>query len=193
MKKQKKILNTNNYKIANMNSKANLRFGLTLLIALVVTASCTRKTYTSVDDMVKAASETVEQLTPDSVLGIMMNAEEAYYLIDVRQETEYYYGYIPGSMNLPRGSLEFNIGNAEYWDEKGLYMPRKDELILLYCKKGQRSILAANSLKMLGYKNVKIIKGGYKAWELAYPDYTEKNLEMLKGGGETEHASSGGC
>lgn len=176
-----------------MKTKKNLQLAFALLFALLVTASCTRSNYTSVDEMVKAASENVDQLKPDSVLGIMMNSEDIYHLIDVRQETEYYYGYIPGSMNLPRGSMEFNIGNPEYWEAQGLYMPEKNDLILLYCKKGQRSILAASSLKMLGYKNVKIITGGYKAWELAYPDYTEKNLEMLQGGGETEHASSGGC
>lgn len=163
-----------------------------LLLFVVLISSCTHESYTNADDLVKDVSAEIQQLKSDSVLSIMMNSEDVYNLIDVRQETEHYYGYIPGSLNIPRGSLEFNIGNAEFWEAQGLYMPAKNDLILLYCKKGQRSILAAHSLKHLGYTNVKVIKDGFKAWELAYPDYTEKNLDMLNGGGDT-HASSGGC
>ncbi len=65
----------------------------------------------------------------------LMNGEEIYTLIDVRQEIENYYGYIPGSVNIPRGSLEFNIGKGEYWDNIGLYMPEKEEIIVVYCKR----------------------------------------------------------
>jgi rhodanese-related sulfurtransferase len=121
-----------------------------------------------------------------------MNGEEIYTLIDVRQEIENYYGYIPGSVNIPRGSLEFQIGKQEYWDNAGLYMPEKEEIIVLYCKKGDRGILAAETLTKMGYTNVKALDGGWKEWEVSYPDLYEKNLEKL-GGHSSEPVSSGGC
>ena len=72
-------------------------------------------------------------------------------------------------------------------------MPLKDEKIIVYCRKGNRGTMAASSLKQFGYKNVYTLDGGWKNWELRYPDLTEKDLEMLSGGGEEEEADSGGC
>ena len=114
-------------------------------------------------------------------------------MIDVRQKSEHYYGYIPGSLVIPRGSLEFLIGSENFWEEEGLYMPLKEEKIVIYCKKGSRGILAAEALVKLGYEDVVALDGGWKKWELSYPDIYEKNLEMLSGGGAEEHDDGGGC
>jgi rhodanese-related sulfurtransferase len=121
-----------------------------------------------------------------------METEEVFTVIDVREKDEYYYGYIPGAVNIPRGSIEFSINNATFWENEGLYMPLQDELIVLYCKKGKRSILAGQTLKHMGYKNVLVLEEGWKNWELSYPDYCEKNLEMLAGG-PAKHDDGGGC
>jgi rhodanese-related sulfurtransferase len=123
-----------------------------------------------------------------------MNSEEGtvFTLIDVREDAEHYAGYIPGSVHLSRGRLEFNIDKDEFWEEEGLYKPAKDEIIVLYCKKGERSVLAAEALGKLGYKKVYTIIGGWKTWERTYPDEYEKNLEKL-GGHEAAPAKSGGC
>jgi rhodanese-related sulfurtransferase len=142
--------------------------------------------------MVEAALKVVKSITVEE-LHKLMDSEEIYTLIDVRQKSEHYYGFIPGSLVIPRGSIEFLIGNEEYWEEEGLYMPLKDETIIVYCKKGNRGTMAASSLKQFGYKNVFTLDGGWKNWELTFPDLTEKDLEMLSGGGEEEEADSGGC
>lgn len=144
----------------------------------------------STDEMVAKAQKECEKLSAEGLSELMMG-EEVYTLIDVRQEIEHYYGYIPGSVILPRGSLEFNIGNADFWEEEGLYMPLKDEIIIVYCKKGNRGALAALTLKNMGYKKVFYLDEGFKAWELSFPDNVEKNLNALGGGHEEE--SSGGC
>ncbi len=148
--------------------------------------------YNSPDDMVKHALKIVKTITANE-LHELMNSEEIYTLIDVRQKSEYYYGYIPGSLVIPRGSVLFNIGSEKYWEDTGLYMPLKDETIVVYCKKGSRGILAAESLVKLGYKKVVALDGGFIKWELTYPDETEKDLDMLSGGGEEEHVDTGGC
>lgn len=162
--------------------------------AALLLVSCGKKdAYNTVDDMVTNAMKTVKLITPEE-LNTLMNGggEEVYTLIDVRQEIEHYYGFIPGSVNIARGSLEFNIGDETWWEHVGLYMPQKEEKIILYCKKGQRGILAAETLSKLGYTNVYALEGGWKKWELTYPDVFEKDLSKL-GGNSSAPAPSGGC
>ena len=134
----------------------------------------------------------VKIITAQELNGLL-NGEDIYTLIDVRQKSEHYYGFIPGSLVIPRGSLEFSIGNEDFWETEGLYMPLKDEKIILYCKKGNRGIMAAASLRHLGYNEVYALEGGWKNWEVTYPDLFEKDLEMLSGGGSEEHDDGGGC
>ncbi len=161
---------------------------IALLIGLI--SSCSNKKSVTVDDMIKAAKENVQLLTPDQLFEVM-SGDEVYTLIDVRSPLEYYPGYIPGSVLLSRGSLEFQIGKEKFWEDAGLYMPAKNEMVILYCKKGNRGILAAQTLMEMGYKKVYAIEGGFKNWELAYPDYVEKNLEAL--GTTDSHDAGGGC
>ncbi len=162
---------------------------ITCLIAII---SCqTQPGNLSVDDLVEAASKVVSFTSPDELMKIM-ESEEIFSVIDVRQSNEYYHGFIPGSVNIPRGSMEFNIGTESFWEAEGLYVPQKEELLILYCKKGKRSTLAAQTLMQMGYKKVLVLEGGWKNWELTYPDFCDKNLEMLAGG-PAKHDDGGGC
>ncbi len=164
-----------------------------LIFALMLVSCGKKQSYNSVDGMVNEALKTVKLITAEELDQLMNEGgDEPYTLIDVRQEVEHYYGFIPGSVNIARGSLEFNIGEESYWDEIGLYMPEKDEKIIVYCKKGQRGILAAQTLGQLGYSNVYALEGGWKKWEITFPDIYEKALDKL-GGGSASAASGGGC
>ncbi len=157
---------------------------LIIIISVLIAASCSRNGhFASADEMVEHTLKTVKLIEPAELHQLMENYE-TYTLIDVRQELEHYPGFIPGTVNIPRGSLEFRIESEEFWAATGLYQPAKDELIILYCQKGQRSILAAESLQRLGYTNVRTLNGGWKNWELAYPDLYEKDLEKISGGGD---------
>ena len=163
-------------------------------MSLLLLASCSKhQEYQSVDEMVENALKTVQLITAEELHTLMNgDGEEVYTLIDVRQEIEHYYGFIPGSVNVARGSLEFNINDEAYWEHVGLYMPLKDEKIIVYCKKGQRGILAAETLTKLGYTKVYALEGGWKKWEITYPDLFDKDLSKL-GGNSSAPASSGGC
>ncbi|MBS2209882.1 rhodanese-like domain-containing protein [Carboxylicivirga mesophila] len=145
----------------------------------------------SVDDMVASASKVVTYTTPADLMKTM-ESEEIFSVIDVRQSNEHYHGFIPGAVNIPRGSMEFNIGTEAFWETEGLYVPQKDEMLILYCKKGKRSTLAAQTLMQMGYNKVYVLEGGWKNWELTYPDFCDKNLEMLAGG-PAKHDDGGGC
>jgi rhodanese-related sulfurtransferase len=163
-----------------------------IIVSLVIFAACSKNDqFKTPDEMVEHALKTV-QLIKSEALHELMENYEVYTLVDVRQELEHYRGYIPGSVNIPRGSLEFNIADPDFWDAAGLYEPEKDELIILYCHKGQRSTLSAVSLRQLGYKNVRVIDGGYKKWELTYPDIYEKDLDKLSGQ-DSKPKKSGAC
>src|SRR5262245_1354155 len=78
------------------------------------------------------------------------------HLIDVRESDEYEDGYIPGASWIPRGKLELRIEDA---------VPDHDNDIVLYCAGGNRSALAAKSLKDLGYTQVRSLAGGFGAWK----------------------------
>ncbi len=153
-------------------------------------AACNKtETFNSVDDMIAGAAKDVTAIQVEDVKA-KLDSFEMFNLIDVREPDEHNHGYIPGSVNIPRGLLEFNIGKEEFWESTGFYFPEKTELFVLDCKKGSRSILAAGTLKKLGYNNVLIIDGGWKKWELSYPLLQEKNLNAVShdSGGEV-----GGC
>jgi molybdopterin/thiamine biosynthesis adenylyltransferase/rhodanese-related sulfurtransferase len=93
-----------------------------------------------------------------------VNAKKPSVLIDVREGDEYEQGYIPGAQWIPRGKLELRIEDA---------VPDRDAEVVLYCAGGNRSALAARSLKELGYTRVSSLAGGYGAWKRA-------NLPTLK-------------
>ena len=85
----------------------------------------------------------------------LMDSESGYIIIDARTQEEYDEGHIPGAMLIP----EYEIADRA---EKEL--PDKDQLILVYCRSGRRSKIAAEELVKLGYTNVKEF-GGIIDWE----------------------------
>lgn len=160
------------------------------MLALGFFASCQKtETFTSTDQMVEATKQKIKTVTVQEIKA-RLDTFAVFNLIDVRDAQEHNHGYIPGSVNISRGTLEFSIGDKEFWESTGFYFPEKTEEFVLYCKKGSRSILAAESLQKLGYSNVSIIEGGFKQWELTYPDLQEKNLELESHGAAQE---VGGC
>ena len=85
----------------------------------------------------------------------LMDSESGYIIIDARTQEEYDQGHIPGAILIP----EYEIADRA---EKEL--PDKDQLILVYCRSGRRSKIAAEELVKLGYTNVKEF-GGIIDWE----------------------------
>jgi len=162
---------------------------LTIAVTFLFIACNKNETFSTVDEMVVEAGKDLKIITVEE-LKTKIDSFEMFNLIDVRESTEHNFGYIPGSVNISRGTLEFKIASDEFWESTGFYLPEVKEEFVLYCKKGSRSILAAKALIKLGYKNVKIIDGGFKKWELSYPLLQEKNLELQSHGAAEE---VGGC
>ena len=92
-------------------------------------------------------------ITAEEAKGIM-DSEEGYIILDVREQHEYDQGHIPGAILIPNTEIEARA-EAELTD--------KDQLILVYCRSGRRSKLAAEILVELGYTNIKEF-GGIIDW-----------------------------
>jgi rhodanese-related sulfurtransferase len=173
-----------------------------LIISFVVLVGCqnqpttttTTSSFESSDQMVAAAKEVIKQISVED-FKTMYEGEDYFVLIDVRTSAEYDAGYIPGAASIQRGVLEFKIGKEEVWDEMGLYIPEKTDPIVLNCRSGGRSALAAKALMELGYENVLSLQGGWKAWHEAYPELIEKLFIEDAGYEEvpTGAEAAGGC
>ena len=100
------------------------------------------------------------QITMDEAVSIM-EEEEDYIILDVRTAAEYNEKHIPGAINIPNEA----IGTDTIPD-----LPDKDQLILVYCRSGNRSKQASDKLVKLGYTNV-VEFGGIIDW----PGETETN------------------
>ena len=94
-----------------------------------------------------------EQITPEEAKKIMDSGEE-HIILDTREQDEFDEGHIPGAILMPYTEIE---NKAEEM------LPDKDKLILVYCRSGRRSKIAAESLAKLGYTNVKEF-GGIIDW-----------------------------
>lgn len=84
----------------------------------------------------------------------IMDSQEGYVILDVRTQEEYDQGHIPGAVLIP---------NTEIEERAEKELPDKDQLILVYCRSGNRSKKAAEILVELGYTNIKEF-GGITDW-----------------------------
>jgi rhodanese-related sulfurtransferase len=102
-----------------------------------------------VKKMVVEAKTSIKSVDMEALKAAIDNKEDVA-IIDVRVPTEYATGHIPGSINIPKGLLEFFV-----W-EKVVGYPEKTDMskkIYIYCKTGIRAVLATKSLQDLGLTN----------------------------------------
>ena len=110
--------------------------------------------------VVNEARQKIRECVVDD-LKKRLDAGEAFHLVDVREESEYAAGHLPGAMHIGKGVIERDI-------EKLIPDPHAE--IVLYCGGGYRSALAAENLQRMGYDNVISMDGGFRGWkEAGYP------------------------
>ena len=89
---------------------------------------------------------------------------EDLLIVDVREPDEFAAMHIAGSMNVPRGILE----SACEWDYEETVpelVQARDREVVVVCRSGYRSVLAANSMQVLGYQNVASLQTGLRGWK----------------------------
>ena len=113
-------------------------------------------------EVIRQIKSQIDEVDPSEVNAAVSNGNgngngSAPLLIDVRENEEWDAGHIPGAKHVPRGYLESRIEGAA---------PDRSQRVVLYCASGNRSALAAHTLKeLMGYEHVESMTGGITLWK----------------------------
>ena len=118
-------------------------------------------------EIIEEVKKEIPEVSVDEVKAKQDQGED-FVLLDVRDDDERRAGYVPNAIHVTRGMLELSIDD---------YVTDPDQEIVLYCAGGVRSLLAAKSLKDMGYTNTISMANGYRGWLTAgYPTTQDKSL-----------------
>ena len=123
--------------------------GLAFFLLLLTGCASTGKT-TAGDDMVKQSYKQISQ----TEAAEMMTKADGHVVVDVRRQDEYDAGHIPGAILIPNESIE---------TERPEELPDLNQIILIYCRSGNRSKQASQKLADMGYQNIYEF-GGINTW-----------------------------
>lgn len=108
------------------------------------------KTY---QELLSEAKARVREIGVREAIAVRGSAPDAVFL-DVRDPNEYNLGKIPGAITISRGNLEKNV-EAQ--------VPR-EKTIVVYCANGNRSAFAADTMRIMGYPDVRSLREGFSGW-----------------------------
>ena len=125
-------------------------------------------------ELVDAALQRVEELFPWDLEEETSNNPDLM-LLDIREPYEYDAMHIQGALNVPRGILETSC-EFDYEETVPELASARERDIVVICRSGKRSALAADIMQQMGYKKVKSLKTGMRGWS----DYEQ---DMVDGDG----------
>jgi len=106
-------------------------------------------------EYIKQVKAQIDEVDPSAVSEV--TGGDTVVVVDVRESDEWDAGHLPGAKHVPRGHLESRIEGAA---------PDRSQRVVLYCASGNRSALAAKTLRdELGYEHVESMTGGYTLWK----------------------------
>lgn len=105
-----------------------------------------------------AARARVQEVSASEVDALLVAGAIA---LDIRDKEEHEVDHIPGSLHVSRGKLEMNVEAV---------IPDLEVTVLCYCNAYNRGALATDTLRAMGYRNVKLIAGGLKAYRASAGD-----------------------
>jgi rhodanese-related sulfurtransferase len=105
------------------------------------------------EDLIEEAKQQIDEVTPEQVREMQARGDDVVYL-DVREPNEWNLGRLPRAVHLPRGNLETKV---EALVDRG-------KKVVVYCARGNRSALAALTMKQMGYDNVASMSRGFLGW-----------------------------
>lgn len=137
----------------------NIKKRLLLISAMIIIVAfaflgCSNNDTASKTEEAQMSNASYEQISQDEAKKIM-DSEADCVIIDAREEYEYDEGHINGAIVIPYTEIEARAGDL---------IPDREQLILVYCRSGRRSKIAAQSLADMGYTNVKEF-GGIIDWQ----------------------------
>ncbi|MBI1421818.1 MAG: rhodanese-like domain-containing protein [Gammaproteobacteria bacterium] len=118
-----------------------------------------RETYKS---MVAALTAETHEIMPWD-LEQQLASNTPPLLLDIRCRDEYNDAHIQGSLNVPRGILEIAVDYG-YEETEPELVEARDKSIVVLCRSGNRSVLAAHTLRSMGYQHVASLRTGLRGW-----------------------------
>jgi rhodanese-related sulfurtransferase len=113
-------------------------------------------------DLVTAALKNVREIDAGRLLELRASGVP---VVDVREPAEYAAGHLPGAINIPRGVLEFEVdGHPAVNCTKEPALAFRKQPLVLYCRSGGRSALAAEALMRMGFVEPLSLAGGFAGW-----------------------------
>ena len=119
--------------------------------------------------LVEQALESVSEIMPWDLEEDI--PDTGLILLDIREQDEFNRMHIPNSIHIPRGLLE-SACVWNYDDTVPMLAASRNQNIVLICRSGNRSVLAAQTLQQMGFENVRSLKLGIKGWN-------DNDFEML--------------
>ncbi|MFU8837387.1 MAG: rhodanese-like domain-containing protein [Thiohalomonadaceae bacterium] len=113
-------------------------------------------------DLIAAALPEVEEIFPWD-LSAQLELDDKPILLDVREPGEFDALHIPGSLNVPRGVLE-SACDWDYDETEPALAGGHERPIVVICRSGNRSVLAAQTMQQMGFKKVVSLKTGIRGW-----------------------------
>ena len=114
------------------------------------------------DDLILEALTRVKEIMPWDLSRLIKSGNKPL-LLDVREPSEFATLRIPGSINVPRGILEQSC-EWDYDETEPSLASGRDQEIVVICRSGKRSVLAADMLLRMGFENVVSLKTGVRGW-----------------------------
>jgi len=112
--------------------------------------------------LIEEALTEVEEVFPWDV-ETMQQQQQDFLLLDIREPYEFAEARIRGSLNVPRGVLEAAC-EYEYDESLPELIAARNREIVVICRSGNRSVLAAYTMQLLGFQSVKSLKTGVRGW-----------------------------
>ncbi len=136
----------------------------------------------SVDKMVLEHKDEATMVNAAFINELMEKQAMGLRIVDVREPAEFEAGHIPGAINIPRGVLEFSDN-----------LTNRRERVFLYSNHHNRSVLSAANLRLMKFKNVAVLEGGFESWKAAFPEKIGEGSGNPVSGAPVKQASAGGC
>jgi rhodanese-related sulfurtransferase len=105
------------------------------------------------EKLVAEAKKNITEISPQDAAEKLKSGDAI--IVDVRDKDEWDEQHIPNALHMSRGTIELDIEKK---------VPDTNAMIICHCGGGGRSALATASLQKMGYKNVRSMAGGFKAW-----------------------------
>jgi len=129
------------------------------------------------DELVEEALARVKEVTPWD-FGRRYQSSDVPLLLDIREPAEFDALRIPGSINVPRGILEQSC-EWDYDETVPELVAGREREIVVICRSGKRSVLAADVMQQMGFANVSSLKLGIRGWNDAELPMEDANGDVI--------------